>query len=273
MQWILNAIIRYKNFLLYLFFVVLSLYFSSTQSSFHQNRLSQTSIFIAGIIYQPFDQLNSYFNLVDENKRLMSENNTLKNLVLEKFNQSELLDLEEENIAGPKYWSLPAKIIRNSFTKSRNILLIDKGKKDGVLDEMGVIGPRGIIGIINQTSRNHASVVSILYQDLKINAKFKNSNVFGSLYWEGGPPNQMHLEDISIINPVEVGDTIVTGGMSSYFPEGIPIGKIHSFELPDNGGYYQITIDLFTNMTDLNYVYVIGNNDREEINTLLESER
>lgn len=273
MQWILNAIIRYKNFLLYLLCVFLSLYFSSTLSSFHQNKLTQSSLFLAGIIHQPFDQVNSYLNLIDENQRLVNENNTLRNLVLEKFNQSELLDLEEENLAGPNYWSLPSKIIRNSFTKSRNVLLIDKGEKDGVLEEMGVIGPNGIIGIVNQTSRNFASVLSILYLDLKINAKFKESNVFGSLYWNGGSPNEMQLEDISIINPVKVGDTLLTGGMSSYFPEGIPIGSVSSFELPENGGYYQIKVRLFTNMTNINYVYVIGNKNREEIKTLLASER
>ena len=273
MQWILNAIIRYKNLLLYLFCTFLSLYFSSVQSSFHQNQLKQSSLFLAGIIYQPYDQLKSYFDLVDENQRLIKENNSLRTLLLEKFDPLELNNNETRNQTDLNYWSLPAKIIRNSFNKSRNVLLIDKGEKEGVMDEMGVIGPKGIIGIINQTSRNFASVLSILNLDLKINAKFKGSNVFGSLHWVGGGPIEMQLEDISVINPVKVGDTILTGGMSSYFPEGIPIGSVSSFTLPKNGGYYQIKVKLFTNMTDLNDVYVIGNKNREEIKTLLKSKQ
>ena len=136
----------------------------------------------------------------------------------EKFNKAEILALEEENLAGPSYWSLPSKIIRNSFTQARNIILIDKGE-NGVVKEMGVIGPKGIIGIVNQTSSGYASVLSILNQDIKINAKFKGSDVFGSLYWTGESPNKMQLADISVINPVKTGDTLVTGGMSSYFPE------------------------------------------------------
>lgn len=270
MQWVLNAIIRYKNFLLFFFLLSISLLYSAKKSAYHNSQLSKSSLVIAGAIHQPFDNLSRYFELNKENQRLQLENNTLKNLVLDKFNQSEFLALEEENLAGPNYWSLPAKLIRNSFTQNRNILLLDKGEKNGVTKDMGVIGMKGIIGIVNQTSQGFAKVLSILNLDLKINAKFKNSNVFGSLYWTGESPNKMQLADISVINTVKVGDTLVTGGMSAYFPEGIVIGTVKEVVKPENGGYYDIEIALINNMTDLNYVYVIGNKRREEIIELLE---
>ena len=226
MQWVLNAIIRYKNLLLFFFLLSISLIFSAKKSDYHNSQLAKSSLFLSGIIHQPFDNLSRYFELREENQRLQLENNTLKNLVLDKFNQSEIAALEDENLAGPNYWSLPAKLIRNSYTQNRNILLLDKGEKEGVKKEMGVIGTKGIVGIINQTSQGYATVLSILNLDLKINAKFQNSNVFGSLYWTGEAPNKMMLADVSVINPVAVGDTLVTGGMSSYFPEGIIIGTV-----------------------------------------------
>lgn len=272
MQWVLNTIIQYKNFLLYLLCIFLSLMYSSTQSNFHNHHLARTTLAISGIVHEPFDQISHYFDLIDQNKRLVEENNTLKGLVIEKFKQAKV-DVLKESLSEPNYWSVSAKIIRNSFTHSRNILLIDKGNADGILTEMGVIGSRGIIGIVNQTSQSYASVLSILYQDLKINAKFQHSNVFGSLYWDGESPNKMQLADISVINPVKVGDTIVTGGMSSYFPEGIQIGRVSEVEEPKNGGYYNIHVDLFNNMTDLDYVYVIGNKNRDEIKNLLDSKQ
>lgn len=272
MQWVLNAIIRYKNFLLFLFLFNLGLYISGTQSSYHNSQIAKSSLVISGFIHQPFRQLNSYFDLADENKRLVEENNALKNRELVRSYQTGILPRRNRNSGSSQYWSKSAKIIRNSFTQSRNILLIDKGSNDSIDREMGVIGPKGIIGIVNQTSGNYASVLSILYRDLKINAKFKKSNVFGSLFWQGDNPNEMQLSDIASINVVEIGDTLVTGGMSSYFPEGIPIGQVKSFELLENGGYYDISVSLFNNMTDLEYVYVIGNKDRGEIIELLERE-
>ena len=270
MQWVLNAIIRYKNFLLFFFLLSISLLYSAKKSDYHNTQLAKSSLFLAGIIHQSFDNFSRYFDLKEENQRLQLENNTLKNLVLEKFKQSEISALEDENLAGPNYWSLPAKLIRNSYTQKRNILLLDKGENDGVTKEMGVIGTIGIVGVVNQTSQGYATVLSILNLDLKINAKFQNSNVFGSLSWTGKAPNKMLLSDVSVINSVTVGDTLVTGGMSSYFPEGIVIGTVTEIERPDNGGYYDIEIELINNMTDIKYVYVIGNNRREEIIELLE---
>ena len=270
MQWVLNAIIRYKNFLLFFFLLSISLLFSAKKSNYHNTQLAKSSLFLAGIIHQPFDNFSRYFDLKKENQRLQLENNTLKNLVLEKFKQSEISALEDESLAGPNYWSLPAKLIRNSYTQNRNILLLDKGENDGVTKEMGVIGTKGIVGVVNQTSQGYATVLSILNLDLKINAKFQNSNVFGSLSWTGKAANKMLLSDVSVINPVKVGDTLVTGGMSSYFPEGIVIGTVVEIERRNNGGYYDIEIELINNMTDIKYVYVIGNNRREEIIELLE---
>ncbi len=270
MQWVLNAIIRYKNFLLFFFLLSISLLYSAKKSDYHNTQLAKSSLFLAGIIHQPFDNFSRYFDLKEENQRLQLENNTLKNLVLEKFKQSEISALEDENLAGPNYWSLPAKLIRNSYTQNRNILLLDKGENDGVTKEMGVIGTKGIVGVVNQTSQGYATVLSILNLDLKINAKFQNSNVFGSLSWTGKALNKMLLSDVSVINPVKVGDTLVTGGMSSYFPEGIVIGTVKEIEHPNNVGYYDIEIELINNMTDIKFVYVIGNNRREEIIELLE---
>ena len=80
----------------------------------------------------------------------------------------------------------------------------------------------------------------------------------------------MKLADVSVINSVAVGDTLVTGGMSSYFPEGIVIGTVIEVVRPNNEGYYDIKIELINNMTDIKYVYVIGNNRRKEIIELLE---
>ena len=61
--------------------------------------------------------------------------------------------------------------------------------------------------------------------------------------------DKVTLSDISIINKIDIGDTIVTGGMSAYFPEGIPIGKV--IEIENDGRYYSINVKLFNNMTNL----------------------
>ena len=120
---------------------------------------------------------------------------------------------------------------------------------------MGIISAKGVIGIVNRINEETSSVISLLNKSLRINAKLKNSNHFGSLYWNGNDPKDMILSDVPLAAPVEVGDTIVTGGMSAVFPKHIDLGVVNEIIVPTNDNYYQIHISLFQDMTNLDYVY------------------
>ena len=65
----------------------------------------------------------------------------------------------------------------------------------------------------------------------------------------------MILSDIPLAATVQVGDTIVTGGMSAVFPKHIDLGVINEIIVPTNDNYYQLHISLFQDMTNLDYVY------------------
>jgi rod shape-determining protein MreC len=78
----------------------------------------------------------------------------------------------------------------------------------------------------------------------------------------------VQLIDISKFAPVTIGDTIITGGQSSIFPKGIPIGTIDNYNLDISGDMYTINVKLFNDMTAIGHVYVISNNDIEEIQSL-----
>jgi rod shape-determining protein MreC len=70
-----------------------------------------------------------------------------------------------------------------------------------------------------------------------------------------------------------VGDTIVTGGMSDYFPHGIPIGKVLNFKKPKLEGYYDIDIELFSNHTQKEFVYILKNKKKDQLNQLKNESR
>ena len=78
----------------------------------------------------------------------------------------------------------------------------------------------------------------------------------------------MELEDIPKSANISVGDTIISGGMSSIFPRNIPIGVIHKFELPESTNYYEISIKLFEDFGSLRNVYVVKNDLKQEFNDL-----
>ena len=138
-----------------------------------------------------------------------------------------------------------------------------------ILDVVGNVLPdKGILGIVENTSNQFATVQSILNTKSSINAKIKNSNHFGSLEWNTKDYNTVQLVDIPRLVKLTIGDTIVTGAMSSIFPENVPIGTIKKYDLNDAKSFYNIDVQLFSDMANIKNVYLIQNRDKEEIEEL-----
>ncbi|MEO9891104.1 rod shape-determining protein MreC [Aurantibacter sp.] len=264
MQQIINFIIRNKNFLLYMLLLTISLGFTIQSHSFHQSRFFNSSNWMTGNIYNASHGVSSYFELQKENKALVDENKRLRKLLFN-FDLEDTLKLDSIQLT---YTITPAKIIKNSYADHRNYITINKGSNDSVKIDMGVITDQGILGIVENTSNNFSSVQSILNEKSNINAKIKNTDHFGSLVWDANNYNVVQLIDIPKLVPLLVGDTIVTGAMSSIFPENIPIGTIKKFDLDVSENFYTIDITLFNDMTNIQNVYVVSNADKKEIQEL-----
>ena len=261
MQQIINFIIRYKNFLLYILLLIISLAFTIQSHSYHQSSFFNSSNWIAGNIYGISHGITTYFDLDEENERLLLENERLKDQLFNKDSSPEI-KIDSSNI---KYTIVSGQVIKNSYADHRNYITINRGKKDRVKQDMGVITDLGILGIVENTSNKFATVQSILNENSNINAKIKNTNHFGSLIWDAKTYNVVQLIDIPRLVQLTVGDTIVTGAMSSIFPENIPIGTIKKFDLNVSNSFYRIDVDLFNDMTNIKNVYIINNLDRKEV--------
>jgi rod shape-determining protein MreC len=206
------------------------------------------------------NSLNEFFLLKNENKLLIEENIRLKNFIEKKeiyFNE-ESFKLIDTSQYFQKYEYFEAKVINNNFTKINNILTLNKGTDHGLTTDLGVINSTGVIGVIENISSNYATVLSILNSNSKINVRLKNSNHFGTLIWNGKTHTTTQLIDIPRQAVIKIGDTIITGGKSVIFPEGINIGVINDFKFEKNQ-YQQINVLLFNDMSSVGYVQIVKN--------------
>ena len=267
MQRIINALVQYRNPIIYILLMVFSILFLSSRSSFHKNKLEHLGFYISSSLYDFSSSINQYFNLKEINEILLKENTRLKSLNL-KVNAPFLYNKYLVSHKRFPFLVKDANVIKNSHLNQRNYIIIDKGSENGVKTEMGVITTNGVLGIVKSVSRKYASVISILHKDLKINVRLKNSAAFGSLVWKGKNPREFAIEDVVSSSKLNLGDTIVTGGMSSYFPYGIPLGKISKLENDNNTGYYTLTAELFENPSQIYLGYVIENKFKDEIELL-----
>ncbi|MUP47358.1 rod shape-determining protein MreC [Gramella sp. BOM4] len=270
MQQIFNFLIRNKNSILFLLLFAVSVFLTIQNHAFHKSRFISSANVVTGGVYGWANSVNTYLHLDEYNERLLEENNKLRNLI-SNINDSISIEkqLDSTSFEGD-YMFRTARVINNNFAKTDNYLTLNRGSNSGIEPEFGVITSQGIVGIIDRVNNNYARVISILNSRSRINAQLKKTNHFGSLIWNGNDPNIVQLIDVPRQAPVQKGDTIITGGRSLIFPKGLPIGKIIDFKLDQTQSYYTINIELFNDMTNIGYVYVIENVNKEAIQELQE---
>ncbi len=114
-------------------------------------------------------------------------------------------------------------------------------------------------------SDNYSVVMSVLNIDIRVSAKISRNNYFGVMVWDGLDSRYMTLESVPKHAIVHIGDTIVTSGYSSVFPEGVLIGTIESFFKPSGLNFYTIRVALFNDLNKTQYVYVVNDLLKEEL--------
>ncbi len=253
-------------FFLFLQLIAVTLIFSrnSMQQSFLAAQTTAFNAWISGYI----DQGTNYLKLKQINEDLTAQN---KALMSELYGKDKSVKPQFRRITdtiggGQIYTFVDADIVNNSITRNDNYFTIDRGKRHGVFPKMGVIAPNGIAGIVVNTTNNYALVQSVLsVNKIKINAALKNSGYFGTLTWRGDNSRTMHLADIPKYVPLKVGDTIVTDGKSSIFPQGKMIGTVAGYEVDSKTGYWNISVELSQKMGNLQKVFVVRNLKKLEL--------
>lgn len=267
MQQIVNFLIRNKSFLLFLLLFCLSLFFIFQSHSYHKSKFINSANFITGGVYESVNGIGQYFDLKEENQKLLEENNRLKSILFNQENElAETFALD--SLLAIQYETKAAQVTKNSFSATNNYLTINKGKRDSIHEDLGVVTSKGIVGIIDNTSNKYSRVLSILNSNSRVNAQLKNTNHFGPLKWDGVSPKIIQLTDIQGLAKMSVGDTITTSGNSTIFPKGILVGKVVSFKLNETEDVYNVNVKLFNDMTSIGHVYIIKNKDTNEISTL-----
>lgn len=267
MQQIFNFLFKNSNRLLFLLLLCVSLLLTIQSHSYHKSRVISSANFLTGGVYEKINNVTEYLNLKTENDALALENARLKSII---FNTKDTTTIQKpENLKGVAPDDIVvSKVIHNTYNTLENFLTLNSGSTEGVKSDMGVINSLGIVGIIDRTSANYSTVVSILNLKSRINAKVKKSNHFGSLTWNGKSTGFVQLVDVPRLASIRKGDTIVTGGQSVIFPENINIGTIDKYYYEEETNYYVIDVKLFNDMTNLGHVYIIKSKDRDEVSNL-----
>lgn len=251
-------------------------------SAYQRNIMFSSANVITGHIASVSGYVNSYLNLREINKELLERNGQLELEMIELQDQLEMMRADTVLFAGfaPDsteqfpYSFILADVVNNSVSHLSNYITINKGRKDGIAPDMGVVSEKGVVGIVSTVSDHFSVIIPLLNPKFRLSSKVLGSSYFGSLSWNGRNSRFANLDELPRHVEFKKGDTIVTSGYSAVFPPGIVVGKVSDFKKQHDDNFYTLEVELATDFASLNNVRVIRNyHQAEQLSTEQEAKK
>lgn len=270
MRKLISFLINHSPIFVYSFYLVICFVLLFKFNPYQQSVFFSSANEMAGRFYIMTSGITGYFGLQEINRDLQKQNGNLEMELIRlrdevsRLSGDSLLVRTSADSSLSRYDFQIAQVINNSVFKTHNYITLNKGRKDGIHSEMGVIDQNGIVGIVNVVSDHYAVAISLLNPKLRLSCKVKGSNYFGSLVWDGKDPRFAVLEELPRHVKFVKGDTIVTSGYSSVFPEGLMVGTVDGFSKQRNDNFYALTVKLSTDFFRLNDVRILDDKGQKE---------
>jgi len=268
MRKLLQFIVQHHFLILFLLIELASLLLLFAANPYQNFAFYRFSHGLTNRISTRISNFEDYLSLHDENRKLVEENTNLYNRLssTDPALMSDTPVLPTDSLA-ERYRYIPAHVINNSVNDQFNYMTINKGSKDGIEPDMGVISGNGIVGYTKSVSKNFTVILPALNLDFIVSGMIKKNGYYGPVSWEGTNTDILTLVDIPHHVSVSAGDTIITSGYGEKFPEGYLIGVIDDYYLK-GGNYYEIQVRVSTDFRRLHNVQVIQNLALNEIDSL-----
>lgn len=275
MRNLLNFLLRYSSWFVFMIYVLVSCYLLFKSDPYHRSVYMSSANAVSSKVYGLTSNVTEYFALKSQNESLRKATKQLRLEVLNLKEQVAALkskEIESDTLSFPRrYDFVSAPVINNSTRRPNNFITIRSGSEEGLRPGMGVIGNEGIVGIVDIVGTHASRVISLLSEDAQYSVKIKNRGHVGSLVWRGHDPKIGYVIEIPRHAQFAIGDTIITSGYSTTFPEGLMVGTVMSRVREADDNFFTLKIKLATDFAKLTHVEVIKDSMKAELDSLSKS--
>ena len=209
------------------------------------------------MVMYPFTALNSEKD-VNHNESYLIQKNVNESLEKEIQELKEALEL---NKTLTEYTHINATILSRNKSYWYNTITIDKGKKDGITEDMAVITSKGLIGKISSVSLTSSEIKLITSDDInfKVSIAINTNNVDNYAIFNGydKKTDLIKATGIDKTTNINIGDKVLTSGLGEKFPGGIYIGTVEKIESDKYNLSKTVHIKTYQNFNDIHYVTVL----------------
>ncbi len=193
--------------------------------------------------------------------RISSKYDNLKTLYIETEKKNQRLEEMLGFTMTAPYTLLPARVIGSDPAPYSSAIIIDKGKENGVLQDLPVMSISGIVGIVLNVSDRSSTVMLLDDRRSRIAVTLQGDRTRGVL--EGSTDGTVHLSFVDRKAKVKTGDVVVTSGMGSIFPKGLLVGRIAEAKRPKYGLFQDIVVAPKVNLKSVEEVLIIIKSNEE----------
>lgn len=244
---------RNQFFTLFIILEIISLLLLSNSFSYHRSLRYNTVSDFTGSVFSKYTNVTRYFYLQKENEDLVAENARLRSLIPPVAEGLDSLLYHLDSL----YGYIPATVVSNTVSKPNNLIMVNRGYKDGVEKEMGVISSSGLVGIVIGVSEHYSVIMSMLHQNIRISGRIKKNDQLINVVWDQTDYRLGTISDIPSHIQLQAGDSIVTSGNSLIFPKDLLIGVVESHDKESGGLLSKALIRFSTDFNSLRHVYLI----------------
>ena len=191
MRNLLDFLAKYNHWFIFVLLEVASIILLVRFNNYQGSVYFSTANAVAGKVYEWDAAVNSFFSLTKINQQLTARNlyleQTVRKLTAYHRAAGDSTRLQKAQTALLNEFKLiPAKVITNSLDKPDNFITLDKGRADGVEEDMGVACGNGIVGVVYMVSDHYSIVIPVLNSQSNISVKIRKRGYYGYLKWDGG---------------------------------------------------------------------------------------
>lgn len=186
-----------------------------------------------------------------ELRRLLQEQQKYQETLLENRRLNELLSLKEREHG----YVTTARVISRGADQWSNTFILDKGSSNGVTKDMTAITSKGLVGKIIEVSTSSSSLLLLTDLNFSVAVRLQESRREGILAGTG--LRRCQLKYIPPDEDVKKGVAVITSGLDSLFPQGLPVGYVSKVEKKGTGLFQNIEVTPFQDNVEVEEVAII----------------
>lgn len=275
MNRLLEFIKRIYVVLLFVLLECIAIWQYATSTPYTEAKILSRTTAVGGYFSKKITNINHFFSLPTENnmltRRVAELEQTLereRELLADYTEESWQRKMADEGDLHYRYY--PARVASMTISHLRNFIILDKGERDGIKKNMGVITPdKNLVGYIIDCSERYSVAMPVLNTEFTMGGSLQMTNYTCSVRWSGESPYHVDIIDVSTYAQPEIG--MAVEAWSERLPKGVIVGHIESFEHNAAKTAFTARLKLAVDMSALNNVLIVENTHYGEIESLMDN--